>query len=219
MNIKEIIHELEKLGFEVKYRKRTDGGYLIQQINNMTFTGSKGNTYARQTLGIELSQAKVEQQNFNVQKYIKVGKGKKKPTLDKELKGQLRKVQAKWRKEGVQAKITAKKVKRHVEESGRQAAQEYLGKMGRYGEGLAYLENVEWLAQYYEDLARGILIDDDLQNDVFEMAELIRARAEIFKEEWIKRLYQAAYSIKEAVVQGNAQLAKSYLQQAKSIII
>lgn len=219
MNIKEIINELEKLGFEVKYRKRTDGGYLIKQINNMTFTGSKGNAYARQTLGIELSQAKIEQQSYNVAKFIKVGKGKKKPTLDKDLKGQLRKVQAKWRKEGVQAKITAKKVKRHVEESGKQAAQDYLGKMSRYGEGLAYLENVEWLAQYYEDLARGAILDDQLQNGLFEFAAKIRSRAEIFKEAWISQLYRCGYDIREALEKGQIELAKSHLQRANSILV
>lgn len=217
MNIKEIIDELRKLGMEVKYRKRTDGGYLIKEINNMTFTGSKGNAYARQILGVELSQARIEQTNFNVTKYI--ASQKKKATLDKELKQDLRKVQRQWRKNEVHAKITSKKVKQHIEESGRAAAKEYLGKMTRYGEGLAYLDNVEWLAKYYEDLARGVLLDDQLQDDLFAFAEKIRSKAEVFKEEWISRLYRCGYDIREALQKGQVELAKTHLQTANSILV
>lgn len=217
MNIKEIIDELRKLGMEVKYRKRTDGGYLIKEINNMTFTGSKGNAYARQILGVELSQARIEQTNFNVTKYI--ASQKKKATLDKELKQDLRKVQRQWRKNEVHAKITSKKVKQHIEESGRAAAKEYLGKMTRYGEGLAYLDNVEWLAKYYEDLARSVLLEDQLQDDLFAFAEKIRSKAEVFKEEWISRLYRCGYDIREALQKGQVELAKTHLQTANSILV
>lgn len=217
MNIKTIIEELRKLGMDVKYRKRTDGGYLIQEINNMTFTGSKGNAYARKILGVELSQARIEQTNYNVTKYI--SEQKKKATLEPEIKKELKKVQRQWQKKGVKAKVTARKVKEHIAKDGKLAAKEYLGKMTRYGEGLAYLDNVEWLAKYYEDLARGVLLDDDLQNALFEFANEIRAKAEFFKEEWIGRLYRAGYDIREAVVKGQIELAKTHLQTAKSVII
>lgn len=195
MNIKQIIDELKKLGMDVKYRKRTDGGYLIQQINNMTFTGSKGNAYARAVLGVELSQARIEQTSFNVNKYI--SGQKKKATLQPELKAKLRKVQREWRKEGVQAKITAKKVKWHVKESGEKSAKDYLEKMSRYGQGYAYMENVEYLASYTEDIARGMLNNDDLQNELYDLAALIRSKAETFKEEWINKVYRALYNILE----------------------
>ena len=195
MNIKQIIDELKKLGMDVKYRKRTDGGYLIQQINNMTFTGSKGNAYARSILGVELSQARIEQTSFNVNKYI--SHQKKKATLKPELKAKLRKVQREWRKEGVQAKITAKKVKWHVKESGEKSAKDYLEKMSRYGQGYAYMENVEYLASYTEDIARGMLTNDDLQNELYELASLIRSKAETFKEEWVNKVYRALYQILE----------------------
>lgn len=195
MNIKQIIDELKKLGMDVKYRKRTDGGYLIQQINNMTFTGSKGNAYARSILGVELSQARIEQTAFNVNKYIV--SQKKKATLKPELKQKLRKVQREWRKEGVKAKVTAKKVKWHIRDSGEAAAKEYLEKMSRYGQGYAYLENVEYLADYCENIAKGMLNSDELQNELYALADLIRSKAETFKEEWINKVYRALYQILE----------------------
>ena len=216
MNIKQIIDDLKKLGMDVKYRKRTDGGYLIQQINNMTFTGSKGNAYARNILGVELSQARIEQTSFNVNKYI--SHQKKKATLDEELKKDLRKVQRQWQKNKVNAKITAGKVKQHVATSGRAEAKEYLGKMTRYGEGLAYLDNVEWLAKYYDDLARGCLQDDQLQDELFAFADKIRSKAEFFKEAWINTLYRAGYDIREALQKGQVAQAKTFLENAKTVL-
>ena len=193
MKVEEMIKALEEMGFKVSARKRTDGGMIISKINNMTFTGAKGNAYARKVLGIELSQAKIEQVHFNVSKYIE-GK-KKKATLDQEMKGKLRKVQKLWRKQGVKGRITAKKVKWHIEQGGRKEAEENLEKMTRYGQGLAYEENVEYLAKYIEDVGRGVLNDDDLQNRIFQCAEFVRSKAETFKEAWIYKVYEWWYEV------------------------
>lgn len=195
MKVEEMIKALEELGFKVSARKRTDGGMIISKINNMTFTGAKGNQYARQVLGVELSQARIEQTHFNVQKYI--AGAKKKTTLDEEMKSKLRKVQRLWRKQGVKGRITAKKVKWHISEHGRKEAMENLEKMTRYGSGYAYYENVEYLAKYIEDIARGILNNDKLQDDLFALAEYIRSKADTFKEEWIAKCYEFAYWIIE----------------------
>ena len=83
------------------------------------------------------------------------------------------------------------------EKEGRRAAMENLEKMSRYGEGLAYLENVEYLAQYWEDIARGFLINDTIQDRIYAVAEKIRAKAETFKESWIHQLYSLGYQILE----------------------
>lgn len=197
MTIKNIIDELRKLGMNVEARKRCDGGYIITKINNMTFSGAKGNQYARQVLGVELSQARIEQTSFNVKKYIA---GKKQKTLDEEMKKKLRKVQKTWRKNkvGGEAKITAKKVKRHLKEHGREETEEYLRKMNRYGEGYAYEENVEYLAQYIEDVARGLdLTNEKYAAKFYELAEQVRSRSAFFREDWIQRVYQVLYSIFE----------------------
>lgn len=193
MKVEEMIKALEEMGFKVSARKRTDGGMIISKIDNMTFTGSKGNTYARKVLGVELSQARIEQAHFNVAKYIEGNK--KKATLDQEMKGKLRKVQRLWRKQGVKGRITAKKVKWHIKEHGRKEAMENLEKMTRYGQGYAYEENVEYLARYIEDLGRGILTNDELQEQLFTLANYIRSKSATFKEEWIAKCYEYCYEI------------------------
>ena len=192
MTIKEIIDELKKLGYDVHARKRSDGGYIIKSINNMTFTGSNGNSAARRILGISLSQARIEQTHFNVAKYIEGQK--KKDTLEPEMKKSLRKVQRQWRKGGVKAKVTAKKVKWHIKEGGKEEAKQYLEKMTRYGQGYAYVENVEYLAQYCEDIAKGILVNDELQDSFYKLADFIRSKRETFKEEWIEKVYRILYT-------------------------
>ena len=197
MNTKEIINELRKLGIEVEARKRTDGGWIITKIDNMTFTGAKGNAQARKILGVELSQARLEQATYNVNKYIK---GKKESTLDEATKKELRKVQRTWRKNkvGGKAKITAKKVKRHIKEHGRAETKEYLRKMSRYGEGYAYEENIEYLAQYTEDIAR--VYEDrgsSMADKFYQLADYIREKAATFKEDWIGRVYQCLYTVRD----------------------
>ena len=192
LNVAKMIEELRKMGFSVEARKRTDGGWIIKKINDMTFTGASGNQYARQVLGIEMSQARIEQVHFNVQKYIK-GAKKPKDQIDEALNKSLKKVQRQWRKKKVQARITKKKLRWHLKEGGRQEAEAYLQKMSRYGEGYAYEENVEYLAQYIEDIAKGIINNDKLQNDVNALAQYIRSKKDTFKEEWIAKCYEYAY--------------------------
>ena len=192
MSVKDMISKLESLGFSVKARQRKDGGYIITSINGQKFTGAKGNTYARSLLGEELSTARQEQLSFNVKKYIQGAK--KKATLDDEMKKELRRVQRIWRKRKVKARITAKKVKEHLAEEGREAAKRYLERQERYGEGYAYEENVEYLAQYINDVAKGIK-DAELAAASNKVADYVRSKMGLFKEEWISPVYRAWYEV------------------------
>lgn len=193
MNVFEMIKQLEKMGFKVNARRRTDGGWIITKINDMSFSGASGNQYARQVLGVELSQARIEQTHFNVSKYI-AGSKKPKDQIDEELNKELRKVQRIWRKNKVSARITKRKLRWHLKEGGRMEAKEYLTKMTRYGQGLAYEENVEYLAKYVEDVAKGVS-NKEYQDKVLQVANLIRSRIETFKEEWINPVYSYWYEV------------------------
>ena len=192
-----MIKELEAMGFKVNARRRTDGGMLITKINDMTFTGANGNQYARQVLGVELSQARIEQTHFNVEKYIKVGKGHKaKGKLDETLIKQLKKVQREWRKKKVHGRITKKKLRWHLKTGGRREAEAYLSKMSRYGQGYAYEDNVRYLAAYISDIA--LSCPKNYQDKVFKVSEYILAHIETFKESWINDIYSFWYEVKES---------------------
>lgn len=195
MNIRAIIQELERLGFKVDARRRVDGGWIITKINDMTFTGAKGNQYAREILGIELSQARIEQTKYNVEKYIR-GTKKPKDKVDEELNRKLRTLQQKWRRHEVHAKITKRKLRWHLKEGGRKEAEEYLRKMSRYGEGLAYEENVDYLADYIRNVAKGMEeTDKELAEASRKVADFVLSKKEVFKEAWISKVYGYWYDV------------------------
>lgn len=195
-----MIKELEKMGFKVNARRRTDGGWIITKINDMTFSGAGGNRYAREVLGVELSQARIEQTAFNVNKYIQ-GQKKASGQIDDELNKELKKVQRIWRKNKVGARITKRKLRWHLKEGGRAEAREYLQKMSRYGQGYAYAENVEYLAKYVEDVAKGIN-DNELREATYKIASEIRSKIDTFKEEWISKIYSYWYEVIETNYDG-----------------
>lgn len=192
MNVAQMIKELEKMGFKVDARRRTDGGWIITKINGMSFSGASGNQYARQVLGVELSQARIEQVHFNVNKYIK-GSKKPKDKIDEEMEKELKKVQRIWRKKKVGARITKKKLRWHLKEGGRKEAWDYLKKMSRYGQGYAYEENVRYLAKYIQDVAKGC--PAEYKDKVMQVAAAILSRIDTFKEEWISDIYSYWYEV------------------------
>lgn len=192
MNTLEIIAALRKQGHKVAYRKRTDGGYLITKLDRERFTGAKGNARGREILGVSLSKARREQTSYNVASYIR---GKKKTrTLDQEIKYQLRKVQREWRKNKVKGKVTAHNVKRHIREFGMEEAMEYLKRQSRYGAGFAYEKNVEYLAQYVEDIAKSL--DETTKAEAMTCAAIIRATTATFKDKWIEMIYSLWYEVR-----------------------
>lgn len=220
MNVFEMIKALEKMGFKVNARRRSDGGWIITKINDMSFTGAKGNQYARNVLGVELSQARIEQTHFNVTKYIQ-GSEKPKDVIDEELNKELKKVQRIWRKNKVGARITKRKLRWHIKEGGRREASEYLKKMTRYGQGYAYYENVENLAKYIEDIARGHVTDDgELQEASYKTAEFVRSKADTFKEEWISRVYSFWYEVRDRREKGvpSIQVVPQAIQSTYAVV-
>lgn len=145
MTMKEIAFLLVQMGNEVKYTQRQDGGIRITYINGQRFTGSTGNTSARQMVGATISEARIQQ----LQK-IRTPKGKwghkKLEDIDDDIKKQIRKAQRIFRKSGISAgKPTIRKYRAVLKEYGREEAQRKLGQAMRYGMGLAYEENVDHL--------------------------------------------------------------------------
>ena len=60
-SILEIIKELQASGRIVKYRKRSDGGYIITEINGVKYKAAQGNKVARQIANAPLSEFRSRQ--------------------------------------------------------------------------------------------------------------------------------------------------------------
>ena len=203
MLLKDIVSQLETEGFEIEFRSRQDGGLIITKINGVSFKGSAGNTRARQLAGVSLSEAQISQRAYNVRTYIK-GFKKPKEKFDEEVKAQVRRVQYLWRRHKVNGKITMRKAREHFKHEGKKGAMEYLYKMQRYGEGLAYEENVIWLSDYTRNVANGLHMNGEYKarNEYIELANYMLAIKDIFHEAWIHPIYNYLYEIRESGYNG-----------------
>lgn len=195
MQVKEIINELKEMGYDVSFRKRTDGGYIITKINNVHYRGSSGNKIARDLIGnqAQLSQASVEARIYNVNKFWKGRKKKKYEPVSDEMKKELKQVQRLFREKKVNGKITIRKLREHIKEGGKRSALDYLHKMTKYAQGYAYDENVLYLSNYAKDVAKGL--SGDLKTSLLDLANYMESIKDSFKETWIHPTYEDLYAI------------------------
>lgn len=195
MNVFEIIKRLKQLGHEVKFFHRKDGGYVITKIDGNSYSGKTGNKVARTMLGEKLSQARSVQLER-----IRTPKGKKptkKEALPPELLKKLRKVQKEWRKShpDIRGIMSVRGLRYYLKYEGYEATMVAIDKGWRKTQGLAYVENVEYLVQRIrQDLYK-------LESQQMEMvAERIELQKDIFKEEWIQHCYDAIYEWEKGVI-------------------
>ena len=185
MTIFEIIKQLEKEGHNVQYTHRKDGGYIITRIDAKKFSGKTGNAFARSIVGAKLSEARQVQLAR-----IRTPKGhwghEKKTPLPESIKKALRKVQREWRKKHPDIRGTARtsNVRYQFEQYGEEATLQALDKNYRYAQGLAYIDNVNFLLQRIQnDLAK------EPNSAMQEVYDLIQRRALEMKEEWLQPLH------------------------------
>lgn len=184
LSLIEIIKLLQSQGHEVEYTHRKDGGYIIRRIDGRKFSQKVGNTIARTMVGAELSQARQVQLAR-----IRLPKGKKYTKLEEvpeEIKKALRRVQRAWRKKHPDIRGTAsmKNVRWHMRVHGKEETLKALDKSFRYSQGLAYIDNVNFLLQRIKsDLAKE-------PNSAMEIVyDLIERKALDMKEEWLQPLH------------------------------
>lgn len=184
MNLIDIIKLLQKEGHSVQYYHRKDGGYVITRIDGQGFSGKSGNIRARAMTGQVLSQARSVQLSR-----IRLPKGKKamkKAPLPEELLKEMRKVQREWRKRhpDIRGTVSTSNVRYYYEQYGMQKTLEALDKNMRYAQGLAYIDNVNFLL----DRIKSDLDKEDSQamQDIYD---LIKNRALEMREEWMQSLH------------------------------
>lgn len=201
----DVIKQLQKEGNKIEFRHRSDGGVIITAINGVRYVGAQGNTTARAMAGVSLSPARQEQLHYNVKKYIRGQKKVKLPSFDsdEELLRMLRKVQRAYRSTKGKGRITKRKLRFYFKTEGREGAMEYLNRRLAYAQGIAYDENVMWLAQRMRRKASEVSSDE-----LYELANQISNMKGIFREEWIEPCYEVLYNIPKtiSVEQGIAQI-------------
>ena len=204
MKLVNLINQMRRDGFKINYRIRTDGGVIITSINDVKFSGAKGNTALREYAGVKLSAKQEAQRQYNVKKFIKLDteyntQKKKAKTLDNDIKKVLRKVQRLWRKSSniTTGNVTARKVKYRLKNFGREEALSYLSRMELRARGIAYVENVEHLAMEISNKGKSAYaLEYSAQFD--QLANDVLAKKSTFLEAWIYPCYEALYNCRTA---------------------
>ena len=206
------VMELREKGYRIKFRTRSDGGIIVQSINGKRFTGAEGNRIVRELSGNVLSEARERQLASNVSEFIR-GQHTKKAPIEADLKKELRKAQAIWRKRGLaekgQGRILMKNVRKRIAREGMESAIQSLRNIERYARGYAYEENVTLLASRVSKMQMEIRGDDaeaqELRALVADTANYIMNKKDDFLEEWIEPINNEAYdrnkSVRERIVE------------------
>ena len=206
------VMELREKGYRIKFRTRSDGGIIVQSINGKRFTGAEGNRIVRELSGNVLSEARERQLASNVSEFIR-GQHTKKAPIEADLKKELRKAQALWRKRGLaekgQGRILMKNVRKRIAREGMESAIQSLRNIERYARGYAYEENVTLLASRVSKMQMEIRGDDaeaqELRALVADTANYIMNKKDDFLEEWIEPINNEAYdrnkSVRERIVE------------------
>jgi len=200
MRIKEVIKELESIGYNVSFYKRKDGGIRITRINGETFKGSSGNQKARSIVGTTLSEAQVRALGK-----LKTPKGKgsynkrRKAPLDEETKKRIQKLQRVYRKTGkAEGKPTIRNYRYIVKTKGKKEADRLLKQAERRILGLAYTENVDaLLARISADLSKK-------KSSVMKQAynRILELKYQ-FKDKWIPEIYELVYMWEQGQMDGD----------------
>lgn len=197
MTIFDIISQLIAEGHQVKYYKRKDGGYLIQEIDGVKYSGAKGNTRAREMVGQEISVARAKQLKFALRQ-----RKQSKKKLPNAVEEAYQKTKKKWNKAFHSKKgvphpagyFPKKKIKYIYEKYGEEEAMRRINEADRYASGIAYSKNVEHLAGFILDAGNKYG-----SQELIKLAEDLLANAYAIKDEWILPAYEKLYELNNGV--------------------
>ena len=191
-SVLKMIQDLKDLGYNIEYRKRSDGGYIITKINGVKYTAAAGNKVARQITNTALSEAKTRQLKKITPKTKRAAKtrkkGYKKEAVDVDIEKLLRKAQRAWRKSArfnKESSPTMANVRWNIKNLGREETIKKLENIIRYSKGYAYEENIEWLKVRIKTA-----LGEKLAAPINSKIDTMKQR---FKDEWIETINYITY--------------------------
>lgn len=153
MNTRQMIQALISKGYQVEYVERKGGGIRITKIGDLKFKSnfSLGNQYARELLGVSLSQAYTKHlEQIKTPKGLSMDKRRKAPIAE-EIRKQIRRVNRKLRKQGLSSGyVTITNYRRNVSKYGEEEANRLLSQAEKYSRGEAYTDNIMHFKQRLE---------------------------------------------------------------------
>ncbi len=198
MTTRQLVNALSQQGYEVKYHIRKDGGILITSINGQKFKGASGNIFAREILGVEISQRRKAQLTKITRERV-VHPRKIPVETPQDLERFRKRVMRKWRKAGLTGSISKRNLRKIIEERGFEGATKYLSEMERHTQGKAYFGAIEGLLARIENNIE--VVDDYEEADYLQRAyDLIEANKEEFKQEWLFKIFDQLYNFEKTQI-------------------
>ena len=179
--VKDLVSDLQGQGISVKYRKRSDGGYLITSINGTKYKGATGNLVAREITGSRLTGKQTRQRRGA---YAQSPIQFKKPIREaiKKAKSEYKKSSSDFFKS---AKPDLRGIKADIEFMGQDRALESIENNIRRAQGYAYPANVDSLIAKIE---RG-----DTKNEFVDIIATLRSKRDSLPDHILPDLYQIVY--------------------------
>lgn len=173
MTVKEIVQQLRSEGHRVTTYQRMDvqgrkRGLVIRSIDNIHYTGSKGNEIGRVMVGAKLSEYQQEAMNRLNKVSKKTGKKfsnrpvsqRRLQKIDREITDRLKDIQKEYRKRGREYGLpTLTKYRYHLKTHGKDVADKMLAQAERYAKGLVYKENVDAFIERLTQVAEKLEVD------------------------------------------------------------
>lgn len=189
MTTRQLVSTLQQKGYSVKYTVRKDGGIRITNIDGVRYTGSIGNTVARNLIGTKLSERRAKQ----LEKITKQGNKPTRTLSDIETK-ELRKTQRLLRKLG-KGTTTKKSFLEFRQKEGSARALQSLKNIQRWAKGIAYEGQAYALA---ERLYKGASLSDNPEKWRAMADKVIRlAKNEKLTNDQVVEIYNTMYRIEE----------------------
>lgn len=214
-----VVKSLEKQGNIIKYRHRSDGGILITSINGMSFKGAKGNEYARELAGVQLS-ASFKKHLEAIKPALNVTPSqRKKEEIDKETKNLIRRVNRKLKKMGNSAgHVTITQYRKNVARFGRGEANRLLRQAEKYSKGDAYVENIKWYLERLRNINNWFGGSEYLEEIIDIIARIVELDGAGVKDNELTVWYDVLYELEQTLKMGDEEAPKRYNSAMKAIL-
>lgn len=205
------IKEARARGAKIKYRKRSDGGYIVTSVNGVKFKGAKGNARVRELVGSNVSEYRQTQLERITKNRPSHRRKAKAYTIDDEIRRAQNRINRKRRKNKTEGGgyVSKKKIKYNIENYGKEETLRRLQDAERYAEGYAYLDNVNWLINRLKS-ERDF---SDYPNEWDKIIDHIEAHKLKFKDSTLSEIYNILGSPKAK----NAEMGNTEQQKINKI--
>lgn len=219
MRLLDIVQKLEREGYIITYRHRSDGGIIITSVNGEKFKGAKGNAFVRDIAGVKLSEARRKQlEAIKPEKNVSPKQRKKDPIDESTLK-LIRRVNRKLKKMGNSAgHVTITQFRKNIKRFGREEANRLLRQAEKYSKGDAYVENIRWYKERLNSINNWFGGNSDLEEILDIIDRIIALDGAGVKDSELNIWYDILYEFEQSAKLNDKEAPRRYNKRMKAVL-